>query len=208
MNHVLTEQQLNYSTFLKTQLTADEVLALEKYLNLRLNEFITITLPYSVKGIKQLYQKCLTLLEENKFIYLKPNNKYSVNSNFENIEESFSDKVKEDLSICAKYTQMYNSAVNRGLTFDLSLYDIKKLLKRKYCAYTGIELTNNGQTNCRTQRTIERIDSKKGYVKGNVIAVSFVANQLKNIILEDTTSKYFLDSKEFKQFIKNVEKHS
>ena len=208
MNHVLTEQQLNYSTFLKTQLTADEVLALEKYLNLRLNEFITITLPYSVKGIKQLYQKCLILLEESKFIYLKPNNKYSVNSNFENIEESFSDKVKEDLSICAKYTQMYNSAVNRGLTFDLSLYDIKKLLKRKYCAYTGIELTNNGQTNCRTQRTIERIDSKKGYVKGNVIAVSFVANQLKNIILEDTTSKYFLDSKEFKQFIKNVEKHS
>jgi len=208
MNHVLTEQQLNYATFLRSQLTAAEVIALEKYFNLRLNEFITITLPYGIKGIKQIYLKCLTLLEENKFIYLKPNNKYTVNSNFENIEESFSDKVKEDLSICAKYTQLYNSAVNRGLTFDLSLYDVKKLLKRKYCAYTGIELTNNGQTNCRTQRTIERIDSKKGYVKGNVIAVSFVANQLKNIILEDTTSKYFLDSKEFKQFIKNVEKHS
>lgn len=208
MNHVLTEQQLNYSTFLKTQLTADEVLSLEKYLNLRLNEFITITLPHGIKGIKQLYLKCINLLEEGKFIYLKPNNKYSVNSNFEDIEDTFSNQVKEDLAICLKYSQLYNSALNRGLTFDLSLYDIKKLLKRKYCAYTGIELTNNGQTTCRTQRTIERIDSKKGYVKGNVIAVSFVANQLKNIILEDTTSRYFLDSKEFKQFIKNVEKHS
>ena len=62
---------------------------------------------------------------------------------------------------------------------------MRKLLKTKRCAYTGEVLTKAKQSPPNnSDRTIDRLDSDKGYVKGNVFAVSHYANSLKNALFE------------------------
>ena len=84
--------------------------------------------------------------------------------------------------IALKYKSLYESARRRSKAFDLSFKDVRRLLERKTCAYTGVRLTNN--KGLPTDRTIDRMDHSKGYVKGNVYAVSDRANQVKNELFE------------------------
>lgn len=87
-----------------------------------------------------------------------------------------------DYMVARKYKQLFDSACRRGKEFNLSLGDVKRLVERKTCAYTGVKLTDKqNETN---SRTIDRLDPCVGYVKGNVYAVSNRANNLKNQLFE------------------------
>lgn len=70
------------------------------------------------------------------------------------------------------------SSKRRGLDFNLEVDDI---IIPKKCPYLGIELCfdieSRGQDN---YYSIDRIDSTKGYVKGNVQIISYLANIMKN----------------------------
>ncbi len=88
-----------------------------------------------------------------------------------------------DTDIALKYINKKQSAEARGLEFNLSFTSFKNLMKSKRCKYTGVKLTDprTGNGNLlQTDRTIDRIDSKKGYVKGNVVAVCNAANTFKS----------------------------
>jgi hypothetical protein len=87
-----------------------------------------------------------------------------------------SKKREFDAQVARKYAAKYADANARNIQFDLSFSDMKRLLKQKTCFYTGVELSEDVGGN---KFTLDRIDSAKGYVKGNVWIVSHRANRIK-----------------------------
>lgn len=79
-----------------------------------------------------------------------------------------------DLQLAQKYLNKAQSAKDRGIEFDLPFQSFKNIIRAKKCKYTGIPLTKE-------TLTIERVNSKLGYIKGNCVAVSLAANQFKSL---------------------------
>lgn len=88
-----------------------------------------------------------------------------------------------EVFVVKKYHQLLVSAVTRGLPFNLTLSDVRKLIKRKTCFYTKIPFDNTTEAH---RRTIDRLDCNLGYVKGNVVACTHEANQMKEHFFEHT----------------------
>ena len=90
-----------------------------------------------------------------------------------------------DYEVASKFISLTGNAHTRGKEFSLTLADVKRLLTKKRCEYTGIILTKAASSPPNpTDRTIDRLDSEVGYVAGNVFAVSHQANSLKNALFE------------------------
>ena len=66
------------------------------------------------------------------------------------------------------------NAIDRNLEFDLELSDIKI---PKTCPILGVEL----EYKTPYAASVDRIDSTKGYVKGNIQIISMRANTMKNV---------------------------
>lgn len=95
-----------------------------------------------------------------------------------------------DLYLTNKYHRLKNSAHKREVEFNLPLTSLKNMLKASKCHYTGKKIKiyhhlTSGDTIPLDALTIDRIDNKKGYVKGNVVACSEWANRLKNFFETD-----------------------
>ena len=89
--------------------------------------------------------------------------------------------------VARRLKQKYDEAKRRGLEFNLTFTTMKNLLRAKRCYYTGVALTRpEKQTEGSprpplrpTDLTIDRVDSSKGYVIGNVVACCNSANNVK-----------------------------
>ena len=104
-------------------------------------------------------------------------------------DSALSPEVALDIQVARKYMQLASSARSRGKDFELSIVDVRRLLTLKRCEYTGVEMTqSDGTAQIATDRTIDRLDSTQGYVRGNVYAVCHQANQLKNALFENPDS--------------------
>lgn len=79
-----------------------------------------------------------------------------------------------EAKVANKFISLRSSAHCRGLEFGLALSDIKAIMKRKTCYYTGVPFGQEFGG-----LSFERIDSNIGYVRGNVVACSERVNQLK-----------------------------
>tara|TARA_R110000851_G_scaffold310650_1_gene470540 strand:+ start:150 stop:719 length:570 start_codon:yes stop_codon:yes gene_type:complete len=84
--------------------------------------------------------------------------------------------------IATKYLNIRGSAKSREKDFNLTLADIRRLLKRKTCHYTGLAIGLSVSGVHPLQLTFDRRDPTLGYVKGNVVVCSHAANQFKNKI--------------------------
>lgn len=96
------------------------------------------------------------------------------------------EKKEEDpyqVRLARKYQNLYKSAKLRGKEFTLNLYDMHLLLRCNTCYYTGKTFVSGDKN---LKRTIERVDPDKGYVRGNVVAVTHEANYFKARSLERT----------------------
>lgn len=86
-----------------------------------------------------------------------------------------------DAQVAIKYYRLYKSAVRRGLEFDLTFTDMKRLLRKTHCEYTGALFVEG----CNEYKaTFERVDENKGYVKGNVKMITHKANQFKSVMID------------------------
>lgn len=109
-----------------------------------------------------------------------------------------------DCLVARKYRDKVSSSKTRNIEFKLSLNEFRQLLMRKNCAYTGIPLTLHTQGNpSNTDLSIERIDNNKGYVKGNVIAVCYAANNIKSVFEDPNT---FLTVKDAVKMFATIDK--
>lgn len=93
-----------------------------------------------------------------------------------------------------RYTKLKQSAKKRGYEFNMSIEDLWQLFQnqKQTCAITGdhIEHLNDA--------SLDRIDSTKGYIKGNVQWVTKQAN----------LSKHIMSMNELYEFCKKVLKHA
>lgn len=125
-------------------------------------------------------------------------------------EETTKDPEPFDFLVARKYANLYNNAKKRNKGFDLTLQDVRNLLRRKRCAYTGILLTEGSNREdglpLASDRTIDRLDPEGSYSKDNCHAVCHLANQTKNILFEKTDSELFTDMKTMGKLMETLTK--
>lgn len=68
-------------------------------------------------------------------------------------------------------------AYENGLEFDITVDDV---VVPEFCPVFGTPLRVNDGVRDDNSPTLDRIDNTKGYVKGNVLVISWKANRLKN----------------------------
>jgi len=85
--------------------------------------------------------------------------------------------------------KMHNISARRKKECNIDIIYLLELWNKNHvCPYTGIELTKpfyRKKTDKRTCASLDRIDSNKGYIKGNVQFVSLMANYAKNNMSHD-----------------------
>lgn len=86
-----------------------------------------------------------------------------------------------DVEVAKKLLNIYQSAMDRKLEFNLSFEAVKTLLKFQTCYYTGKRFENDGIY----ARSIDRIDSNKGYVEGNVVSCTVDINGKKSNLSDE-----------------------
>ena len=97
------------------------------------------------------------------------------------------------------YRQIKNNAKKRNHEFNLTIDDI---IIPEYCPILNVKLNRTHMSNKnRYCPSIDRIDSSKGYIKGNIMIISMKANMMKNDATFDELlnfSKYFINKKKVK----------
>ena len=94
----------------------------------------------------------------------------------------------------AKQTSLRNSALKRGIYFDLTVQDIMDIGRPKVCKYLETELDYASTSVAPNSPSVNRVDPSLGYVKGNIEIISNKANSM----LLDATKE------ELKTIIKNI----
>ena len=86
-----------------------------------------------------------------------------------------------DVEVAKKLINIYQSAMDRKLEFSLSFESVKNLLRHQTCYYTGRKFEAEGPYS----RSIDRVDSAKGYIEGNVVSCTIDINGKKSNLSED-----------------------
>lgn len=87
-----------------------------------------------------------------------------------------------DMYVCKKLVAKERNARERSIEFKMSFSAMRNILRAKRCYYTGLELilpVGDSAHLKPNSLTLDRIDSSKGYVKGNVVACSNEFNNMK-----------------------------
>lgn len=97
-----------------------------------------------------------------------------------------------DLMLASLFVFKYNECQRRGLEWGLSLAQLRKLMQRKTCYYTGVTMVKGDP---KLRPTLERIDNSIGYTPENTTVVTWQANQIKNALFENERSDLLTDIK-------------
>lgn len=103
--------------------------------------------------------------------------------------------------VCRKFLRLEERSAEKGLEFDLTISDIKRMMKRKTCEYTGEPITCFAAVGSLNGLTFDRKDPNKGYTKENVKVVSYWANKVKNDLFEHPDRSNGLDFSDIDRLI-------
>ena len=131
--------------------------------------------------LKDSFKHYINIVVSDSKISFKGHNYPSISVTYKRCEEhelitSF------QVAVVRKYLTTLESAQRRGLAFNLTLSDVKRLMSRKTCFYTKKKFVNKNEHP--DSPTIDRIDCNKGYVKGNVVVCTKYSNELKSNLFE------------------------
>ncbi len=102
-----------------------------------------------------------------------------------------------DEFIVSRWQLIKKRAKENKVKFNLSLNFLRKLLKQKYCHYTGIKMNNiHGHDN---QRTIDQFLPGEGYTDYNTIACCRFINQKKGNLLPNEIEWLYKGVQKFKK---------
>lgn len=87
-------------------------------------------------------------------------------------------------------------AKEKGLEFNISVEDI--LIPDK-CPLLGIPMYVQGKKQTQNSPSLDRIDSTKGYVKGNVMVISMMANTMKHVATFEQFETMYLNWKKLNE---------
>lgn len=107
-----------------------------------------------------------------------------------------------EYQVATYYVYKVESCIRRGIPFELTLNQVKRLLKKKTCFYTGIKLTSVPHTS--QSWTLDRKDHKLGYTIENTVVACHLANKLKNALLENDASDFKTDIKTLRRFVSKL----
>ena len=100
----------------------------------------------------------------------------------------------EDIDVARKMINLQQSATSRNLEYNLTFETTKRLMSYTRCYYTNVEF--NDTTNI---FSIDRVDPKKGYVEGNVVACTVEINSKKSNLTIDEIHNLSNQLKKFLQ---------
>jgi len=90
-----------------------------------------------------------------------------------------------DIEVAKKMINLQQSATSRNIEFDLYFETVKHLMTRTHCYYSGVKFEEEGKL----AFSVDRVDSKKGYIEGNVVACTVDMNSKKsNLTIEEISS--------------------
>lgn len=92
--------------------------------------------------------------------------------------------IHDDVLLAQRYISKSVNAKDRGIDFELSFSEYKRLKNIKRCQYSGLPFRDNHGPSAKgsfSKRTIERIDNSIGYTKENCVAVCAWFNDLKGV---------------------------
>lgn len=108
----------------------------------------------------------------------------------------------DDVAIAKRYTLKAKKTRDRGISFELSFSDYKRLISKKTCYYTGVTL--NHIENDPHLFTIDRKDPKVGYTKENSVSCANVVNSVKNQLLEQGNASLYLGKECFLKMAERI----
>jgi hypothetical protein len=151
---------------------------------------------YYKKNKERLKAEATSYYHENKDKILDTVRKYR-DENREIIREKGKDYYRRNIS-----NRLFNAARARarkfGHDFDITLDDV---IIPEVCPLLEIPLfVAEGRGSVKSNSaSLDRIDSSKGYVKGNVWVISFKANTMKS---DSTVEEFLLMAKNLKRYLK------
>jgi hypothetical protein len=98
----------------------------------------------------------------------------------------------EDIEVAKKMINLQQSATSRNLEYNLTFETTKRLMSYTRCYYTNVEF--NDTTNI---FSIDRVDPKKGYIEGNVVACTVEINSKKSNLSIDEIHNLSIQIKKF-----------
>ena len=98
-----------------------------------------------------------------------------------------------DIEVAKKMINLQQSATSRNIEFDLSFETVKHLMTRTHCYYTGVKFEDEGKL----AFSVDRVDSRKGYVEGNVVSCTVDINSKKSNLSHDEIKMLYEKVKEF-----------
>ena len=142
-------------------------------------------------------QKCSYC--QGEVTFLRPEDEKMKKFCTQSCQDKFYRKRTDKGWMITKVARLKQSAKKRGIPFDLTWEDLERVGLPKYCKYLEVELNYGSDVLVPNSPSVNRIDSTKGYVKGNLEIISNMANSM---LLNATPDqlKVFVKNVAFEQF--------